>query len=194
MKMYGGVEVFVHISLTSQLHGVECYVSSAMFTWEQDLIWTMWRRENLMRVRESKPDSSVVHHDWAIPAETTDRRLESDDSNTSEGNPEAFVARGAGGGNISTTGVMASAPLENTVQLECAGVWNSPRDASRGWSMTSPPTSETLWSVFSDQNMTSHQLIVLYLDYLNPPLCIINNEMIWWGTVHKPWWSKHPSD
>jgi hypothetical protein len=89
MKMYGVVDVHIHVFLTLALVGGKWSLShSGHFTPGErapvpirqeagcapELIWTMWRRENSWPYRDSNSDPSVVqpvasrYTDYAIPA------------------------------------------------------------------------------------------------------------------------------
>jgi hypothetical protein len=72
MNAYGGVDIYIHIFLTSALAGGEW--SASRFTsgerapgthriggWVGPVpVWTTWKRENSLPYRDSKSDSSAV--------------------------------------------------------------------------------------------------------------------------------------
>jgi hypothetical protein len=89
MKNYSGVDVYMHIFLTSALTGSEwsaprSYLYSREKStpvligleagWASETLWTLWRRENSWPYRDSKCDLSVVqpiaslYTNYIIPA------------------------------------------------------------------------------------------------------------------------------
>jgi hypothetical protein len=75
MKVYGGVDVWIHIFLTSALAASEwsAYAPAVLLPgkeapvpirsevgWTPEPVWTMWRRENSWPYRDLNFDLSVV--------------------------------------------------------------------------------------------------------------------------------------
>jgi hypothetical protein len=76
MKAYGGMDIQIHIFLTSALVGGEWSVSRPAALspgkepevpiiqegwWTPEPIWTIWRRQNSWPYQDTKSDPSVVH-------------------------------------------------------------------------------------------------------------------------------------
>jgi hypothetical protein len=73
MKLYVGVEVYIHVFLTLALVGSECHAPVAVLPgkdapvpivqkdwWAPEPVWIIWRSENYLPFRDSNSDPSTM--------------------------------------------------------------------------------------------------------------------------------------